>query len=179
MFDLFYAARMQRLDPHLTADERTTLTQFLDYHRATVALKVDGLSKAQMAQKVGRSELTLAGLVKHLALVEDTWFTERFLGGGLPEPWASAPFDEDPDWEFHTAVDEEPADLLALYDAACERSRAATGAAASLDATSVAPSQSGERFSLRWIILHMIEETARHNGHADLLREAIDGVTGE
>lgn len=170
---------MERHDPDFAADERTSLTQFLDFHRGTVAIKVEGLSKAQMGLTVGRSSLTLAGLVKHLALVEDSWFQDRFLGEGLPEPWASAPFDQDPDWEFHTAIDDEPADLLALYGAACERSRAVVDGAISLDTTSVGRSRSGDPFSLRWILIHMIEETARHNGHADLLREAIDGAIGE
>ncbi len=170
---------MQRVDPDPASDELTTLSQFLDYQRGTLEMKASGLSKEEMAQTVAASTLTLAGLVKHLALVEDSWFQDRFLGAGEPEPWASAPFDEDRDWDFHSAVDDETADLLALYRTACDRSRAAVAAAASLDDMSAEPSRSGERYSLRWILVHMIEETARHNGHADLLREAIDGATGE
>jgi uncharacterized damage-inducible protein DinB len=171
---------MERHDPDLVSDERTMIEQFLDYHRATFVGKVSGLSKEQLARSIPTSTMTLAGLVKHLALVEDSWFQEDLLGLDNVEPWQSAPFDADPDWEWHSAVDDEPADLLELYAQACARSRAAASAAPSLDVESVGTSrQTGEYYSLRWIMLHMIEETARHNGHADLLREAIDGATGE
>ena len=144
-------------------------------------MKASGLTREQMNQPTAASSLTLAGLLKHLALVEDSWFTVRMAGGHEPEPWASAPFDTDPDWDLHSAVDDEPDELLALYRDACARSRAVIDAAGSLDQTSVATSRwrPGQHFTLRWILLHMIEETARHNGHADLIREAIDGVTGE
>jgi hypothetical protein len=118
--------------------------------------------------------------VKHLALVEDSWFTEVFAGEPLGEPWAAVDWDADRDWDFHSATQDSPEELLALYDAACQRSRAVVAGAASLDDLSTPLERKGDaRFSLRWILLHMIEETARHNGHADLLREAIDGVTGE
>ncbi|MBN2624909.1 MAG: DinB family protein [Acidimicrobiales bacterium] len=170
---------MERTDPDLAGDDLTLLTQFLDYHRATLVQKVGGLTRAQMATRLPTSELTLAGLVKHLALVEDSWFTGRLRGLADPEPWASAPWDDDPDWEFHSAVDDEPADLIALYEQACDRSRAAVATVGDLDALSARRSRRGEPFTMRWILLHMIEETARHNGHADLLREAVDGATGE
>jgi hypothetical protein len=124
------------------------------------------------------SSLTLAGLVKHLALVEDSWFQDRFLDRGLPEPWASAPFDDDRDWELNSAGADEPDALLALYAAACERSRAAVAELGDLSARSVKPTlPEREPFSLRWVLMHMIEETAQHCGHADLIREAIDGTT--
>jgi uncharacterized damage-inducible protein DinB len=170
-----------RIDPAFDLDERAMLHAYLDYHRATLVGKVQGLTQAQMtAQVIPSSSLTLAGLIKHLALVEDSWFTDRFAGLGEPEPWSEVDWDADPDWEFHTAVDDSPEELLALYDAACARSRAVFDAAPSLDDRSAATSRdSGDHFSLRWILCHMIEETARHNGHADLLREAIDGHTGE
>jgi uncharacterized damage-inducible protein DinB len=169
-----------RVEPAFDADERTMLAGFLDYHRATVVWKASALTQAQLAQPVPSSTLTIGGLVKHLALVEDSWFTERFAGLEEPAPWAGVDWDADPDWEHHSAADDAPADLLALYDQACTRSRAVYAAAESLDQVAVATSrQTGEPFTLRWIMLHMIEETARHNGHIDLLREAIDGVTGE
>lgn len=154
------------------------LSQYLDYHRATVVWKASGLTQAQMAQRLPSSSLTIAGLVKHLALVEDSWFTERFagLGEGM---WAGIDWDADPDWELRTALDESPEDLLALYASACDRSRVVMAAADSLDQRSAAPLRTGEHFTLRWMVLHMIEETARHNGHIDLLRESIDGLTGE
>lgn len=167
-----------RWEPALGADERTMLTGFLDYHRATVVWKVSGISAAQMAATIPSSSLTIAGLLKHLALVEDSWFTERFAGQGEGQ-WAGIDWEADPDWEFRTALDDTPADLLTLYAASCARSRAVIDAAVSLDQLSVIPDRTGPHFSLRWILLHMIEETARHNGHLDLLRESIDGETGE
>ena len=171
---------MERTDPEQSADELTMLSQFVDYHRATLMQKASGLDRDQLGTRLEPSSLTLAGLLKHAALVEDSWFGERLLGLEPREPWASVPWDDDPDWEFRTALDDEPDELLALYADACERSRAAVAQVGDLDAQSVGVSrQTGEPFSMRWILLHMLEETARHNGHADLLRENIDGVTGE
>ena len=173
---------MERTDPDTVADELTMLTQYLDYHRATLGQKASGLTRAQMATTVGASSLTLAGLVKHAALNEDHWFGVVLLGRPPAEPWASAPWDDDPDWEFRTALDDDPAELLALYEETCERSRANVADAAAdggLDHLSAPHPRRDKRFSLRWILLHMIEEVARHNGHADLLREAADGTTGE
>ena len=154
------------------------LCAFLDYHRATLAWKASGLTQAQMATPLPSSSLTIAGLVKHMALVEDSWFTERFagLGEGI---WAGIDWDADRDWEMHSAVHDTPDDLLALYASACDRSRAIIAAAPTLDQTSVLPDRSGQHYTLRWILLHLIEETARHNGHVDLLREPLDGLTGE
>lgn len=173
---------MERTDPDHTGDEPTLLTQFLDYHRATLVQKASGLDRSQMALRVGASELTLAGLVKHAALVEDHWFGVVLYDRPAAEPWASAPFDDDRDWEFHSALDDDPAELIAGYVETCERSRAHTATALAeggLDAVAARPVRNGERVNLRWILLHMLEETARHNGHADLLREAADGSTGE
>lgn len=140
--------------------------------------KASGLDKAQLNQRTAASELTLAGLLKHAALNEDAWFGETMLGEPLPAPWDDVDWDADPDWDFHSAPDDEPEALFALYAAACERSRAAVERIGDLDAVS-ATVKRGDRFSLRWVMLHMIEEVARHNGHADMLREAIDGRTGE
>jgi len=119
--------------------------------------------------------------VKHLALVEDWWFHVIMAGRPEPEPWASAPDEDDPDWEWHSAVDDTLDELLAQYAESCDRSWAVVAETGDLGATSVKESgrTSGRRFSLRWIMLHMIEETARHAGHADLLRQAADGATGE
>jgi hypothetical protein len=170
----------ERIDPDVQGGEAELLTGFLEYHRATFLQKVSGLTKEQMAQTTAASSLTLAGLTKHLALVEDSWFTERIAGRPLPEPWASAPFDDDRDWELTSAVDDEPEDLIAQYHESCARSRAVVAEIGDLDRLSVVPDGlSGKVFNLRWVLLHLIEETARHNGHADLLREAIDGQTGE
>jgi uncharacterized damage-inducible protein DinB len=170
---------MERTDPDLAADERTMLGQYLDYHRATLVAKARGVDADGRAKTVGRSSLTLAGLVKHAALNEDHWFRVILHDRRQSEPFASAPWGEDPDWEFTTAVHDDLEDLIALYEATCERSRAAVAEVADLDQMSARTSRRGERFSARWILLHMLEETARHNGHADLLRENVDGVTGE
>jgi uncharacterized damage-inducible protein DinB len=170
---------MELIDPDNRGDERTLLTQFLDYQRAVMVRKAEGLTAEQLAARLGPSELTLGGLLKHMALVEDSWFHRRLLGRELPEPWASVDWEADPDWEFHTAAQDEPAELFRLYHAACERSRAAVDEVGDLDAISKVPNRRGEHFSLRWILLHMIEEAARHVGHADLLRESIDGATGD
>ena len=172
---------MNRDFPTVDADEKAMLTQFLDFHRATLLWKLDGLSKPQLDKlSVSTSTLTLAGLIKHLALVEDDWFQSVFLGLDLPEPWASAPFDHDKDWDFNSAADDSMDELIALYESACRRSRAVVAEASSLDCRSARHVQATqEPYTLRWIILHMIEESARHNGHADLLREAIDGSVGE
>lgn len=173
---------MDRTDPDLVGDELTLLTQYLDYHRATLAAKAGGLDAAGLAARVGASALTLGGLLRHAALNEDHWFGVILLDHPQCEPWASAPWDDDPDWEFHTAADHSPEELLADYAVACERARAniaEAAAAGGLDGLSRRAGRGGDRFSLRWILLHMIEETARHNGHADLLREAVDGETGE
>ncbi len=169
-----------RVEPSFHEDERAMLASYLDYHRATLVWKASGLTQAQLAQALPSSSLTIGGLVKHMALVEDSWFTDRFAGLGEPEPWASVDWDADRDWEHHSAADDTPEELLALYAGSCARSRAAYQAAESLDQRSAVPGGwTDEPFTLRWMVLHMIEETARHNGHVDLLREAIDGLTGE
>ena len=169
-----------RTEPSFGLGETEMLCAFLDYHRATLAMKAADLSQAQLAETIASSTLTIGGLLKHMALVEDSWFTERFAGEPMPAPFDDVDWDADRDWEFHTAAGDTPAWLPLRYAEACDRSRAVVSAATSLDQLAVAgKSQSGEVFTLRWILCHMIEETARHNGHADLLREAIDGATGE
>jgi uncharacterized damage-inducible protein DinB len=173
---------MTRTDPELVGDELALLTQFLEFHRATLVDKVSGLTHEQLnTASVPPSTMTLAGMVKHLALVEDDWFQVRLLGRPDPDVWAKATFDEDRDWEWHTAHEQTPAELIALYEGACARSRAAVAEVhGDLNTLSVMPDRhTGGSFSLRWILIHIIEETCRHNGHVDLLREAIDGTVGE
>ena len=169
---------MERTDPHPATDEKTTLQQFLDFQRATLLMKAEGLSQDQLNQPLPSSPLTLAGLLKHLALVESDWIQVKFSGLPEREPWASAPWNEDRDWEFHTAAQDKPEQLRGLYRAECERNRRIV-AEADLDDLSAGTSREGHRWNLRWILTHLIEETSRHNGHADLLREAIDGSVGE
>jgi len=175
---------IQRIDPPLAATEAETLVAFLDYHRDTLRMKTAGLDQEQLAQPLAPSTMTLGGLLKHLALVEDDWFSVVLMGNDDGEPWRSVDWDADPDWEWRTAADDSPEELLALFDDAVESSNRITQevlAEDGLDRLSARESrrQEEQKFSLRWIIVHMIEEYARHNGHADLLREAIDGTTGE
>ncbi len=165
-------------DPRSTS-ERDALGQYLDFQRETILLKAEGLTKDQLARTIPSSGLTLAGLLYHGALNEESWLEVRF--AGLPErpDWAGVDWDADPDWEFRTALSMDPDELRRRYQQACDRARQVTAAAASLDQLSVFVGDDDWRFTLRWVLLHLIEETARHAGHADLLREAIDGSVGE
>jgi len=169
---------MKRTEPQSVADERTSLLEFLDYQRATVLTKAEGLTTEQLNRTHAPSELTLAGLLKHLWLVEDSWIKERFLGLPEVEPWASAPFDDDWDWDFHSAPDDDPDALRLGYENACTTNNQLI-AERGLDDIAVAKLKNGDDWTLRWVLLHLIEETARHAGHADLIREAIDGTVGE
>jgi uncharacterized damage-inducible protein DinB len=169
---------MERTKPRRDQDERTTLLEMLEYQRATVLLKAEGLDHEQLNTRSTVSSLTLAGLLKHLAAVEDSWISARFLGKPEPEPWLSAPYDDDEDWEFTSAAQDSPDYLRELYAAACARSDAVM-AGLPLDALAANPDYYGNPWNLRWVVLHLIEETARHAGHADIIREAIDGVTGD
>ena len=176
---------ISRTDPPLAASEVDTLRGYLDYHRDTLLMKTDGLTQEQLSQTHAPSALTLGGLLKHAALNDDWWFC-RVFGGREGEPdWVpDGAFDEDDDWELSSAKDDSPEELRRIFDsaraaadAAIERGLATGGLEASSAVTS--RRKEGEHFSLRWVILHMIEEYARHNGHADLLREAVDGTVGE
>ena len=173
-----------RTDPPLAADEVTTLRAFLGYHRDTLRLKVEGLSRDQLAQTLPPSSMTLGGMVKHLALVESNWFEVVLADGDLMPPFPDVDWDGDPDWEWRTGAADGPEWLAALFDEALARADRAIDEALArptgLDTLSAKPSRRGDgHFTLRWILLHMIEEYARHNGHADLIRESIDGRTGE
>lgn len=168
-----------RKDPDTTATERDALAQYLDYQRETILLKTEGLNQEQLAERIPTSALTLAGILYHLALVEESWMEVRFLGLPERQDLAGVDWDADPDWEFRTATTMDPDELRKRYRAACERSRQAAAQADSLDQMSVFKGANDWQFSLRWVLLHLIEETARHAGHADLLREAIDGTVGE
>ena len=168
-----------RVHPPLDGDEAPQLHAFLDYHRATLLRKIDGLDAAGLAQPLAPSTMTLGGLVKHLAGVEDSWFSVVLHGHEPALPWRDVDWDADQDWEWHSAADDSPDELRALLGAAVERSRELT-AGLSLDTLSVRRLRGVDRpATLRWILLHMLEEYARHNGHADLLREAVDGEVGE
>jgi Protein of unknown function (DUF664) len=168
-----------RIDPDPAGPELVMLSQYLDYQRETILSKTDGLTRQQLAQQHPPSQLTLAGLLYHLALVEEDWMEVRFAGLPDREPWASVDWEADPDWEFRTAAQLEPEQLQSRYRQACERSRHVVSGAAGLDQLSARALRDGRHFALRWVLLHLIEETARHAGHADFLREALDGTVGE
>jgi hypothetical protein len=162
-------------EPPRAADERHTLVTFVDYFRSVLLRQAAGLAPEQLGSRLGPSPLTLGGLIKHMALVEDSWFHMRWADNDPPAPWDSVDWDATPDWDFDSAGDDQPGELEAMYLAAIARSDAVIASAA-LDDTMDAPSGPT---SMRWILVHMIEEYARHCGHADLLRESIDGRTGD
>lgn len=161
-----------------------TLLAFLNYHRTTLRNRVEGVDDAGRAHTVGASTMTLGGLLKHLTLVEDHWFTQVLRGLPASAPWNSVDWDDDPDWEWRTGATDSAEDLFTAFDQTTARSDQIVATALSangLHTLSMRPSRNEKEghFSLRWILLHMIEEYARHNGHADLLRESVDGVVGE
>jgi uncharacterized damage-inducible protein DinB len=172
-----------RPEPPIAADEAATLLGFLDYQRATLAWKCAGLDAAGLRATLAPSSMTLGGMLKHLALVEDWWFSQRLLGRPPVPPWDAVDWDADPDWDWHSAAGDTPEQLRALWQEAVARSRSrvaealADGGLGRL-ATGISNDR-GEAPSLRWIVCHMVEEYARHNGHADLLRESVDGLVGE
>jgi uncharacterized damage-inducible protein DinB len=167
---------VERIDPPEQADERTSLAAFLDFHRSTLEWKCDGLNADQLRERpVPSSTMSLLGLVRHLADVERGWFQRTFAGDEDARPVYYS--DSDPDGDFDNVDTADVDEAFANWRAACERSREIVAAAPSLEASAVG--RQGITISLRWIMLHMLEEYARHNGHADLFREAIDGATGE
>ena len=172
-----------RPEPPLAADETATLLGFLDYQRATLAWKCAGLDAAGLATTVAASSMTLGGMLKHLALVEDSWFSQSLYGRDAePSWWDEVDWDADRDWDWHSAAADSPGQLLALWRDAVTRSRALVAealTAGGLDQLARRTWPDGRTPSLRWIVCHMIEEYARHNGHADLIRESLDGETGE
>jgi uncharacterized damage-inducible protein DinB len=162
----------------IAVGEMDSLRAFLDFHRATLLWKLEGLSKEELTRPHVPSGTNLLGLVKHLAYVERYWFAVFFAGLDLPLPR----FDEDPDAEWRIGPDETVEQVVAAYRAEVERSRGLVAGASPDDrgrGKVVRRDGPASNFSLRWIMLHMIEETARHNGHADFLRELTDGTTGE
>ena len=161
-----------RPDPPEAAPERDVVEGVLDFLRATVVMKARGLSEEQARTAASPpSVLTVAGVLSHLTAVERSWFAIDFDGQDLPQPWT----DDDPHGCFPVGDDVTLTDLLARYEAECVRSRAVVAAH---DLDEIARGD-GMEFSLRYVLVHMVEETARHCGHLDLLREALDGTTGE
>jgi uncharacterized damage-inducible protein DinB len=162
-----------RTESPTVADERTLLTGFLDFQRDTLAWKCSGLSDEQLKlRSVEPSSMSLLGLLRHITEVEHGWFNRTIAGEDVQPLYY---LDEDRDGAFDDLDTHSPTDVYETWQAACARSREIT-AAYELDFEG---SRRGHPFSLRWVLIHMIEEYARHNGHADLLRERIDGATGE
>jgi hypothetical protein len=173
---MYFHNPVSRSMPPLVADERAALCGQLDFHRATILTKLDGLTDEQAAQIMVPSGVSLLALLKHLVFGEHFWYLRVFAGLDEAGPYATDP--TEPDGSSGWRV--EPADTLAAvaddYLLACQRSREIVADAVSLDEVAITPW--GEPIDLRGITVHMIEETARHNGHADILRELIDGTTG-
>ncbi len=161
------------------ADERQTLTEFLDYQRTVLLRKTEGLTDAQAMQKLAPSDLTLGGLLKHMAYVESNWASYVYRGDAPEQPWADAPWEDDSDWELTSAADHSLAELQEMYRNAWAAANAIYQGALSMDAVAVRPGGDGGYPSMRWILIHLIEEYARHLGHADYLRESIDGAKGD
>lgn len=168
-------------EPPLAGDEAATLLGSLERQRATFAWKCGGLDAAGLRATVGVSSITLGGLLKHLALVEEDYFTSRLHGRRPMAPFDTVDWDADPDWEWRTAVDDTPEQLMTLWQSAVARSRAAVAEALAADGLGqlVQHTPWKEPPSLRRVLVDLIEEYARHVGHADLIRESVDGLVGE
>ncbi|MEW2306352.1 DinB family protein [Streptomyces sp. NPDC006655] len=167
----------ERRLPETDADERTMLEGWLEFHRKTLAVKCEGLTDAQLrTASVEPSPLSLMGLVRHMADVERSWY-RRVLAGAEAAPlyWS----DEDPDGEFHLTEGDTWQEAYAAWQAEIEAARAVAADFGLDDLSKGRHRRTGKYISLRWIHTHMIEEYARHNGHADLIRERIDGATGD
>jgi uncharacterized damage-inducible protein DinB len=162
-----------RTDVPRTGGERELLRAYLDFHRETLALKCAGLSDDDLRRRPTPSALSLLGLVRHMAEVERSWFRRVVDGQDVPLVWS-------PDGDFQVAYDASAAsgqEAFAAWEAEVAQARAIERAAPSLDVTGT-DRRSGEEYALRRVMVHLIQEYARHNGHADLIREAIDGTTG-
>ena len=167
---------VERRDPPYQADERSMVENWLDYHRATLANKCAGLPDERLAERsVPPSGLSLLGLVRHMAEVERSWFRNGVADEGAPPLYYS---DADPDGDFDNVADADVAEAFATWQAECDHAREIARGVASLDDVG-RRQRHGQDVSLRWVLVHMVEEYARHNGHADLIRERIDGAVGE
>jgi hypothetical protein len=169
-------------EPPVAGTEAEHLVGALDRLRTTFRWKADDLDAAALRTRIAASSLTLGGLLKHLAAQEDYAFSTKLSGQPLGAPWDAAGWDGSNDWEFTSAAEDTPEQLYALWDGAVERSRARLDAALAgggLDRLIHASWPDGRRPSLRRLLCDLIEEYGRHTGHADLLREAVDGLVGE
>ena len=169
-------------EPPLAGTEAEQLVGALNRLRTTFRYKADDLGSAGLNARLGVSALTLGGLLKHLAAVEDYYSTTKLRGAPIGEPWESLGWNGDNSWEFSTAASDSPSTLYELYDGAVLRARARLAvalAAGDLSQPIHAASGDGTHASLRRLLCDLLEEYGRHTGHADLLREAVDGRVGE
>ena len=169
-------------EPPVAGSEFDTLVGSLERQRRTLAWKCAGLDAAGLRATIAASSLSLGGLLKHLALVEDDVLSQKLLGNPPASPWDEVDRDADPDWEWRTAAEDTPEQLTALWRESVARSRAHVRKAlqeGGLGGPAAYTSRSGEHPSLRRLLADLVEEYARHVGHADLLRESVDGRVGE
>ena len=171
-----------RPEPPPAGDETETLLGFLEFQRATLAWKCSRLDVDGLRATTAASSMTLGGMLKHLAYVEDQWFSRWLRGRDPAPPWDTVDWKADRDWDWHSAADDSPEELFTLWRDTVARSRSSVAEALAeggLEQLARRNWPDGRAPSLRWILVHMVEEYARHNGHADLLRESVDGQTGE
>lgn len=161
------------VDPPTGAPELETLTAFLDHYREVICEKVTGVDGPGLRRSVVATGTSLGGIIRHLAFVERWWFQEVYGGRSVDYPWS----EDDPDGDWRLSADDDAAGLIAFYRDECSVSREIVAERPDLDHGVKIPGRD-RSVSLRWILVHMIEETARHAGHADLLREIHDGATG-
>jgi hypothetical protein len=169
-------------EPPLAGTETEHLVGALDRQRTTFRWKAGGLDAAGLRTRTAASSLTLGSLLKHLAFVEDYYFATKLSGDSPGAPWETVDWDAEPEWSFSSAADDTPEELYALWDGAVERSRSRLGkvlAEGGLDQPVHTSWSDGRHPSVRRLLFDLVEEYGRHTGHADLLREAVDGLVGE
>ena len=169
-------------EPPVAGNETDTLLGALERQRGYVAWKCGNLDSAGLRATLGPSAMTLGGLLKHLALSEDDWFSVKLHGRDRCPPWNTVDWDADPDWEWRSAAEDSPAQLMSLWQEAVGRSRTLVAEAIAdggLDRLASYTWPDGRTPSLRRLLVDMVEEYARHVGHADLIRESVDGLVGE
>lgn len=169
-------------EPPIAGDEVSAILGALERQRATFEWKCGGLDAAGLSKQHPPSAITLGGLLKHMALVEDNHFAKLWFDRDPGPPWNEVDWDANPDWEWQTAAEHSPEELLAMWSDAVARSRAIVDEAlhnGGLDQMGKYQNRDGSHPNLRRILLDLIEEYARHVGHADLIRESVDGVVGE
>jgi hypothetical protein len=169
-------------EPPVAGNELDTLLGALERQRRYVAWKCGNLDSAGLRATLAPSAMTLGGLLKHLALVEDDWFSVKLHGRDRRPPWNTVDWDADPEWEWRTAAEDSPEQLMSMWQEAVARSRTLVAeaiAGGGLDRLAAFTWPDGRTPSLRRLIMDMVEEYARHVGHADLIRESVDGLVGE